>query len=42
MKENCKCGGTAITTKPPRYSPGKYAQYRKEAKREMLTEKGLL
>jgi|GEM_PF-7001183 len=35
-------GEKAITTKPPRYSPDKYAKYRKEARREELTSMGLL
>jgi len=42
IKATCNCGGEAITTKPPRYSPGKFAKYRKEAKREPLEKKGLL
>lgn len=42
LNETCSCGGEAATTKPPRYSPGKYAQYRREAKREELKNKGLL
>jgi len=32
----------AETTKPPRYSPDKYAKYRKEARKEELISKGLL
>ncbi len=42
MNENCKCGGKAITTKPARYSPEKYAKYRQEARKEDLKSKGLL
>lgn len=41
MKEEVN-GETAITTKPPRYSPDKYAKYRKEARKEELIAKGLL
>jgi len=41
MKEEC-CGETTITTKPPRYSPDKYAKYRREARKEDLIKKGLL
>lgn len=41
MKENID-GEKAETTKPPRYSPEKYAKYRKEARKEELTAKGLL
>jgi len=42
MKEECSCGGKAITTKPPRYSPGKFAEYRQKARQPGLEEKGLL
>ena len=42
MKEQCKCGSPAVTTKPPRYSPDKYAKYRREARKEDLAKKGLL
>lgn len=41
MKEEVN-GEAAITTKPPRYSPDKYAKYRKEARKEELIAKGLL
>ena len=43
MKEKCNCGGKAITSKPPKYSPeDKYASYRREAKKEMMESEGLL
>ncbi len=42
MKEACQCGMQAITTKPPRYSADKYAKYRREARKEDLTKRGLL
>jgi len=43
MKEKCSCGGTAITPRPPKYSPDdKYADYRRQTKKPALAEKGLL
>jgi len=42
LKETCKCGEQAITTKPPRYTKASYGKYRREAKREHLEKKGLL
>lgn len=42
MNEKCLCGGKAKTVKPQRYSPGKFAKYRKKAKRKILEERGLL
>ncbi len=42
LNEQCSCGGNAITVKPQRYSPGRFAKYRQEAKRKILMEKGLL
>lgn len=43
LKEKCSCGGNAVTTKPPKFSPDdKYASYRREAKRESLEKEGLL
>ena len=44
MKEVCpKCGAKALNPKPPKYSPeDKYADYRRKAKKEELTKKGLL
>jgi rRNA maturation protein Nop10 len=41
MQENLE-GEKAVTTKPPRYSPDKYAKYRKEARKEELISKGFL
>jgi len=42
-EQTCKCGGTVITSKPPKYSPeDKYARYRRDAKKEDLKTKGLL
>jgi len=43
MKEQCSCGGAALTTRPPRYSPDdKYASYRRQVKKPELEKKGLL
>ncbi len=43
MKEVCDCGGKSVIKIPPRYSPvDKTAKYRREAKKEILKEKGLL
>lgn len=43
LNEECKCGGKAVTTKPPKYSPeDKYASYRRKAKKEALEKEGLL
>jgi len=42
MNEKCNCGGQAITTKPARYAPDKYGKYRREARKEDLSKKGLL
>lgn len=43
LKEGCKCGGKASTTKPPKYSPDdKYANYRRTAKKELFEKEGLL
>lgn len=33
LKENCACGGKAVTIVPAKYSPqDKYAEYRRKAK----------
>jgi len=40
--QDTHCGTDAITTKPARYSPGKFAKYRKEARKEDLKKRGLL
>jgi H/ACA ribonucleoprotein complex subunit 3 len=44
VREKCpKCGGEAVPTIPAKYSPeDPYGKYRREAKKEMLKEKGLL
>ena len=42
MKKNCECGNQTASTKPQRYSPQKFAKYRKEARKKSLKEKGLL
>ena len=43
MKETCTCGGKAITSKPPKYSPeDKYGSYRRTAKNEEFSKRGLL
>lgn len=40
MKEICSCGGTALTTRPPKYSPeDRFADYRRKAKE--LQKQGL-
>ncbi len=42
MKEAC-CNLKTIEPKPMKYTPAdKYASYKREAKRELLKEKGLL
>ena len=41
MKEKCTCREITLTTKPPRYSPNKYAKYRRQARKEDLIEKKL-
>jgi H/ACA ribonucleoprotein complex subunit 3 len=43
LKEECKCRGKAVTTKPPKFSPeDKYASYRRKAKKSALEKEGLL
>ncbi len=43
LKEACRCGGKAVTVKPPKYSPeDKYASYRRKAKRALLEKEGIL
>ena len=43
MEEKCRCGGEAITTRPPKYTPkDKYAKYRRIAKRNGLEKEGLI
>ncbi len=41
MKEEC-CKAKTSPVKPQKYSPGKFAAYRREAKREELKKKNLL
>ena len=43
MNEKCKCGGKAVSVKPPKYSPeDKYGGYRRTAKKQMLEKEGIL
>ncbi|MBU0981002.1 MAG: RNA-protein complex protein Nop10 [Nanoarchaeota archaeon] len=43
MKEECPCGGKAVLPQPPKYSPqDKYARYRRMAKMEDRSERGLI
>jgi len=43
MKEECGCGGKAITPKPAKFSPeDKYGKYRRQAKSEEFEKRGLL
>lgn len=43
MHEKCSCGGECVPQLPAKYSPeDNYGKYRREAKKEMLKEKGLL
>ena len=43
MNEKCSCGGTAVTTRPAKYSPeDKYGKYRRIAKKQDFIKKGLL
>ncbi|RLG16695.1 RNA-protein complex protein Nop10 [Nanoarchaeota archaeon] len=44
LKENCpSCGGKTILRVPPKFSPeDKYAKYRREVRRKLLKEVGLL
>ena len=44
LKGKCpKCGAKAVSPIPAKYSPeDPYGKYRREAKKEMLKEKGLL
>jgi len=39
MNEVCSCGGVALTTRPPKYSPeDKFAEYRRKAKEQLIEE----
>ena len=43
LKDKCGCGGKAIVKTPPKYSPlDKMAKYRRQEKKKILKEKGLL
>jgi len=43
MKKSCSCGNSAVSPKPPKFSPeDKYSGYRRRVKKEVLKEKGLL
>ncbi len=43
IKDECGCGGKAVSVKPPKFSPeDKYAELRRKVKRDGLVEKGLL
>jgi len=43
LSEECKCGGKAVSVKPPKYSPDdKYGSYRREAKKDQFKKEGLL
>jgi H/ACA ribonucleoprotein complex subunit 3 len=43
LRDECECGGKAVTTKPPRYSSlSKWAKYRRKARHSELEKKGLL
>ena len=43
LKEICKCGGSAISIKPPKYSPDyKYGGYRREVKESERKKQDLL
>ncbi len=44
LKDKCpECGSSAVSQIPAKYSPeDPYGKYRREAKKEMLKEKGLL
>ena len=40
LDEKCKCGETAITPRPPKFSvEDKYADYRRKAKKKIMEEK---
>ena len=43
MDERCKCGCKAVTARPAKYSPDdKYADLRRDAKREEAEKRGLI
>ena len=43
MHEKCRCGGEAVTIRPPKYSPeDKFGGYRRKIKEENWRKGGLL
>lgn len=43
LKETCSCGRKTESRSPPKYSPeDRLAKYRRQEKRKILQEKGLL
>jgi len=43
LKETCACGAHTESRSPPKYSPeDRLAKYRRQEKRKILQEKGLL
>jgi len=42
MNEKHHCGAKTELIRPQRYSPGRFAEYRRKARKEMLEQKGLL
>ena len=43
LKEACVCGGKAKSPCPPKYSPeDNYGKYRRQAKKEIYSEKGFI
>jgi H/ACA ribonucleoprotein complex subunit 3 len=43
LKEQCSCGAAAVHPKPAKFSvDDKYADYRRQAKKRELEEKGFL
>ncbi len=43
LRETCACGSKAAVPKPAKFSPeDHYGSYRRQAKQEILKEKGLI
>ncbi len=42
MNDACECGAKTVSVRPQKYSPGKFAEYRRKAKLEELKKKNLL
>lgn len=43
MKEDCDCGGKAVSVRPAKFSlEDPYGQYRRKAKKEFLEKEGLI